>query len=125
MAFKGRFEHTKIGEMLEKMFLGYTSSDAVRLMSFRDIPSIESFEDFSGKVFDDSQILANSMVAKLNFDSGSQIELLQRFVNFPGTDYPVRYPTPQLGQHNLEILREFTVSDGDIEAMISTGAIET
>ncbi len=94
-------------------------------MSFRDIPSIKSFEAFSGKVFDDSQILANSMVAKLRFDSGSQIELIQRFVNFPGTDYPVRYPTPQLGQHNLEILREFTVSDGDIESMISTGAIET
>jgi len=124
MPFKERFEHTQIGKTLEKMFLAYTSSDAVRLMSFRDIPSIESFEDFSGKVFDDSQILANSMVAKLEFDSGSQIELLQRFVNFPGTVYPVRYPTPRLGQHNLEILREFTVSDGDIEAMILSGAIE-
>ena len=125
IAPKGKFEHTQIGKTLEKMFLGYTSCDAVRLMSFRGIPSIESLEGFNAKVFDDPQMLANSMVAKLRFDSGSQIELLQRFVSYPGTAYPVRYPTPRLGQHNLEILREFSVSDGDIEAMISIGSIET
>jgi len=46
-------------------------------------------------------------------------------VRFPNTDYPVHRPTPLLGEHSREVLRELGYSTERIDALYESGVIVT
>ena len=44
-------------------------------------------------------------------------------VDFHGTPWAARSTAPELGQHTREVLAQLGRSDGEIAALVSTGAV--
>ena len=71
----------------------------------------------------DPQIAHNKTVIDVEHPSAGKVEMLALPINFHGT--PARYvrPAPRLGEHSVEILREFGFSQEEIDRLCRRRAV--
>ncbi|MFY0692581.1 MAG: CoA transferase [Paracoccaceae bacterium] len=71
----------------------------------------------------DPQALFRDMIVETEHPVAGPVKTIGHPIKFSETPAGVRGPAPVLGQHSREILSEQGVSDAQIEAMISKGAV--
>ena len=75
------------------------------------------------QVFADPQIKHLGMAQPVKHAKLGEIRLVGSPLNFVGAERKIRRPTPERGEHTLEILRGMGLKDGEIEALRKAGAI--
>jgi formyl-CoA transferase len=78
--------------------------------------------DYAG-VFADPQVQERGMVQEIDHPSGGRIRVVGPAVKLSETPASLRRPSPRLGEHTEEVLREIGYSDEQIRALAARGAI--
>ena len=76
-------------------------------------------------VFAEPQIEHLDMVHHVEHQRLGRLDVVGQPVNLSAAPQPetLRYPAPDLGEHNEEVLREIGLSDDEIEGLVKAGAI--
>ncbi len=110
---------------LEKAFSEHTTDEWLTRLKKSGVPCAPVRYDYDTMFFTDPQALANDMVVQLEHPSLGEMQISRNLVRFPNTDYPVHRPTPLLGEHSREVLRELGYSTERIDALYESGVIVT
>ena len=116
--------HSYIGKVLENQFIERDSEYWLEFLSGNGVSVAPSVEYFSSRIFQDSQVVANGMVCRKELGEERELLLIQRFIDFVGSRDPVVYPTPDLGEHTVEILIESGLCTDRIKYLKDVGAIK-
>lgn len=79
--------------------------------------------NFREQVLDDSQCWENEYLVRLEHEEVGGMTVVAPPVRFEGTPLVVQGPTPTLGKHTREVLRELGVAEGKIDALVASGKI--
>ena len=118
-------EHTELGNQIQDVIKLKESAHWVELMGLRNIPCSISIENYELSFFQDEQAFQNNMISKSVLDDGREYAFSHNLIQFPELPIPVIKPTPMLGEHSIEILREFGIEESLIDSMIETGSLIT
>jgi crotonobetainyl-CoA:carnitine CoA-transferase CaiB-like acyl-CoA transferase len=77
------------------------------------------------EVFAEPQVAHLDLVHHVQHQRLGTLDVLGQPVNLSAAPQPeqFRYPAPDLGEHNEEILREIGLGDDEIECLVRSGAI--
>ena len=98
-------------DKMEAIFAERTTAEWFKFLRDRDIPC-EPVR-FIEEILDDEQALANSYVIELQHPAGFSYKSSGPIVEF-GNGMPDMRPSPMLGEHTAEILREVGMSEADL-----------
>jgi len=125
--------HTKLGVRIQNVIKTEVTVYWIDLMQRNNIPCSESRTGSDGLThqtksieslfFNDRQFLENDFVSTHTFLDGSTYSFANGLIKFTDRDAPIPKPTPQLGEHTLEILEEFAVNQDTIAKMMLDGTI--
>jgi formyl-CoA transferase len=76
-----------------------------------------------GEVFVDPQVRERGMVREMEHPTAGRIRVVGPAVKLSETPALLRRPSPRLGEHTEEVLREIGYSDEQIRALSASGAI--
>ena len=116
-------KHSCIGIDLENKFVERDSEYWLKFLVSNGISAAPSVEHFSSNIFEDNQVIANGMMCTKKLGE-EELLLIQRYINFVGSRDPVVYPTPNLGEHTVEILIESNIRMDRINYLKDVGAIK-
>ena len=116
-------KHSCIGIDLENKFVERDSEYWLKFLVSNGISAAPSVEHFSSNIFEDNQVIANGMMCTKKLGE-EELLLIQRYINFIGSRDPVVYPTPNLGEHTVEILIESNIRMDRINYLKDVGAIK-
>ena len=116
-------KHSCIGIDLENEFVERDSEYWLKFLASNGISAAPSVEHFSSNIFEDNQVIANGMMCTKKLGE-EELLLIQRYINFVGSRDPVVYPTPNLGEHTVEILIESNIRMDRINYLKDVGAIK-
>ncbi len=94
---------------------------ALQILKAADVPvsKIYSVRD----MLTDPQFMARAMIEQHQFKDGTPIKLPAVTPKFSATPGGTRWLGPELGEHNLEVLRSLGYSDSDIAALQNDGVL--
>ena len=69
------------------------------------------------------QVLASDVLLETEHPVAGPLRQTRTAARFEGTVPEPPRGAPLLGQHNLEVLREAGLSDGEIDALVAAGAV--
>ncbi|HUK30908.1 MAG TPA: CoA transferase, partial [Candidatus Acidoferrum sp.] len=72
----------------------------------------------------DPQTLAREMIVETMHPTAGNVKAIGLPIKFSDTPGGVRRPAPVFGQHTREVLREYGLSDAEIDRMAEQGAIQ-
>ena len=77
------------------------------------------------QVFADPQVEHLKMVRHVDHDRLGQLAVVRQPVNISGIEQPetLRYPAPDAGEHNEEVLKAFGLCDEEIDALVRSGVV--
>jgi crotonobetainyl-CoA:carnitine CoA-transferase CaiB-like acyl-CoA transferase len=77
------------------------------------------------QVFEDPQVRHLDMVRRVKHERLGVLPVVRQPVNFSDVEQPeaFRYPAPDAGEHNEEVLREFGLSDEEIAELTTSGIV--
>ncbi len=116
-------KHSCIGIDLENKFVERDSEYWLKFLVSNGISAAPSVEHFSSNIFENNQVIANGMMCTKKLGE-EELLLIQRYINFIGSRDPVVYPTPNLGEHTVEILIESNIRMDRINYLKDVGAIK-
>ena len=87
------------------------------------IPCAPSVEDYYRGFFDDPQAISNGMVKTFGSIEEDEFLVSGGLIYFSDIDQNSGIPTPDLGQHTIDILRKSGVDVSDISDLLESGAI--
>lgn len=89
------------------------------------VPAVEAQSGDSEYFLDDPHSHANDMVITHQHPIAGNLQIARQYIRFSHTDLPDGRPTPLLGQHSTEVLREVGYDDSTIEALHEDGVVKT
>lgn len=105
-------------EELEKSLKQKTKNEWTTLLLQEGIPAgpINNLYD----VFNDAQVLANQLTVRVNHATIGEFEQVISPIKFSSTENDVfsSLPPPNLGQHSVEVLRNYGVPESDIQQLL-------
>ena len=78
-----------------------------------------------GEALDHPQTRARDMIVDLVHAQAGPTRALGCPIHFSATPTRVARPAPMLGEHTRELLREYGYRDGDIDALVAEGVVES
>jgi len=117
--------HTELGGQIQDVIKMKKSSHWVKLMRSNDIPCAISKENYELSFFHDEQASQNNMISKSIMNSGGEYAFSYNLIQFPELPFPDIKPTPMLGEHSIEILKDFGIEESLIDAIIANGSLIT
>ena len=120
-----RHEHSELGSQLEEAIKLHNSRYWLELMCSNGIPCAESITGYELDFFKDEQAIQNDMISKSVLHDGSEYAFSHNLIQFPDLPITQVKPTPLLGEHSLEILREFGIDESLIDAIVQNGSLVT
>ena len=94
-------------------------------MRSNDIPCAISKENYELSFFYDEQASENNMISKIIMNDGGEYAFSHNLIQFPELPFPDIKPTPMLGEHSIEILKDFGIEESLIDAIIENGSLIT
>jgi formyl-CoA transferase len=76
-----------------------------------------------GEVFADPHVRARGMVQEIDHPDCGRIRVVGPAVKLSETPARVRRPSPRLGEHTAEVLREIGYPDAEVEALAAGGVV--
>ncbi|MBA39827.1 MAG: hypothetical protein CL894_04700 [Dehalococcoidia bacterium] len=120
-----RHEHSGLGFQVEEAIKLHSSRYWLELMLSNGIPCAESITAYEVEFFKDEQAIRNDMISKSVLDDGSEYAFSYNLIQFPDLPIPQVKPTPLLGEHSIEILREFGIDESVINTIFQNGSLVT
>ena len=114
-----------IRDRLEEAIKLHSSRYWLEQMLSNGIPCAESITAYELEFFKDEQAIQNDMISKSVLDDGSEYSFSYNLIQFPDLPVPELKPTPLLGEHSLEILREFGIDESVIDTIFQNGSLVT
>ena len=108
-------------ERAEAAFRGKTCAQWLSILEEQGIPA--GPVRFVEELFDDPQILASGLVAELEHQAAGKVKTAGPLVQFSDTAPEAASPSPALGQHTEEILKELGYTDEDIGQWRDSGVV--
>ena len=98
--------HSDMGDEIQKAMRVYGTSHWCTILDRKRIfhaPSVPFYDEF---FFEDSQAVDNGMIVKCELDSGDKYSYSGNLIQFDQVKETKFTPTPLLGEHSFEILKE-------------------
>jgi crotonobetainyl-CoA:carnitine CoA-transferase CaiB-like acyl-CoA transferase len=110
-----------IKRRLEERLLTRTTNEWLELMATRDIwcAPVKDFE----AIFNDPQVAAAEIVTTVEQPNIGPLKVIRAPITLSGTPATVRRPSPKVGEHNQEILREAGYDDAAIAQLEKEGVL--
>ena len=105
----------------EKIFRRKSSAEWLETLEQRGIPA--GPVRFVEELFDDPQIKANGLVTEVEHKEAGAVKMIGPLAKFRGTPMEAKTPSPALGQHSSEILKELGFSGEDIARWKQAGIL--
>ncbi|OZI67775.1 CaiB/BaiF CoA transferase family protein [Bordetella genomosp. 4] len=118
---RARFEN--IGEMFRirnEIFVSRTTAQWLEILEAADVPAMPLHTLDS--VLEDPHLAETGLFQPIDHPTEGKIINLRNPVQFSSYEPSLKWPAPLIGQHSVELLRSVGVSDGEIEAMLESGA---
>jgi crotonobetainyl-CoA:carnitine CoA-transferase CaiB-like acyl-CoA transferase len=119
---RGAFtDRDTIKRRLEERLLTRTTNEWLELMATRDIwcAPVKDFE----AIFNDPQVAAAEIVTTVEQPNIGPLKVIRAPITLSGTPATVRRPSPKVGEHNQEILREAGYDDAAIAQLEKEGVL--
>jgi formyl-CoA transferase len=75
------------------------------------------------EVFADPHVRERGMVQEMDHPEGGRVRVVGPAVKLSETPARLRRPSPRLGEHTAEVLREIGYPDAEIQALAASGAV--
>ena len=110
-----------IKRRLEERLLTRTTKEWLELMATRDIwcAPVKDFE----AIFSDPQVAATEIVTTVEQPNIGPLKVIRTPITLSGTPATIRRPSPKVGEHNQEILREAGYDDAAIAQLEKEGVL--
>lgn len=115
-----RRHYRELREILEPIALEKDVAEFVNLLAREGAPV--GRVNVRGGLCADPQVRHNATVSRYRMQDLGQVQLPRAAALFGTTPNPDRLQAPHLGQHSRELLRELGMRDGEIDALIESGA---
>ena len=114
-------ERDLIKRRLEERLLTRTTNEWLELMATRDIwcAPVKDFE----AIFNDPQVAAAEIVTTVEQPNIGPLKVIRAPITLSGTPATIRRPSPKVGEHNQEILREAGYDDAAIGQLEKEGVL--
>jgi crotonobetainyl-CoA:carnitine CoA-transferase CaiB-like acyl-CoA transferase len=99
----------------------YSTDQLMDLLAQNDIPAARV--NARHEVPSDPQVVAMEMLETFNHPRGGEMQLPKSPIDFAKTPAAHQRPSPEVGEHTVEILSELDMSLADMQALARRGAI--
>jgi crotonobetainyl-CoA:carnitine CoA-transferase CaiB-like acyl-CoA transferase len=89
------------------------------------VPVAPVDNEFDSQFYTNPQVLVNDMVVQVQHPVLGDMKVSRNLVRFPDARLPAVRPTPLLGEHTQEILRELGFSAERIDQLYERGIAKT
>ena len=116
---------TPFAQGLAENLAAHSLDETLAALKQAGVPCMEAQKPDSEHFLDDPHSQANDMVLSRQHPTGGELRIACNYIRFGNTAMPVGRPTPLLGEHNDDVLREVGYDDGAIAALHEDGVIKT
>ncbi len=116
---------TPFAQGLAEAFAGRTLGDTLAALKAAGVPCMEAQKPDSEHFLDDPHSHANDMVLSRQHPTGGELRVARNYIRFGNTKEAEGRPTPLLGEHNDDVLREIGYDDATIRMLHDDGVIKT
>ncbi len=116
---------TPFAQGLADAFAGRALAETLSALKQAGVPCMEAQKPDSEHFLDDPHSQANEMVLSRQHPTGGELRISCNYVRFGNTAMPEGRPTPLLGEHNEDVLREIGYDEAAIRALYDDGVIKT
>ena len=116
---------TNLTQKLSDIFRSYNSNGCLQLLHDAGVPCAPVITNYGIEFFSDPQAISNNMIIEHNHRNFGKLKFSQNLIVFGVTNEICAKPTPLLGEHSAEILKESGFSDITINRMFANKTIKT
>jgi crotonobetainyl-CoA:carnitine CoA-transferase CaiB-like acyl-CoA transferase len=107
---------------LEAIFATRGSDEWLKRLARFNVPAAP-VQDLNQALRHDPQVRHNKTIVEVEHPTAGTVETLALPVNFHGTPAQYVKPPPMLGEHSIEVLREFGFGEQEIHALLASEAV--
>ena len=123
---QARTDHdSALADELGAVFAQRAADEWVDALLEASVPAAPAVENYEAGFFSDPQASANRMVSEHQDSPLGPVKFSSHLVDFSNTRDVASRVTPQLGEHNREVLSELGYSEAEIESLYARGIINT
>ena len=117
------YSHTDYGVEISNVFKNNTTEFWMNKLTEVGINVSESIENYDVSYFNDEHPILNNMIATHTTKGKNTHKYITGFIKFDELSTPHLLPTPLLGEHSREILKEFGFDDMFIDSIIGDNVL--
>ncbi|WP_151447666.1 CaiB/BaiF CoA transferase family protein [Lacisediminimonas profundi] len=111
-----------VDDALQDEFARRNTDELLALLARHNVPAAR-VQDLAQALREDPQIRHNNTVIKVEHPTAGTVEMLALPINFHGTPAQYRRAAPVLGQHTVDVLREFGFADEEMDSLLAARAV--
>jgi len=116
---------TEFATALSSAFAERTLNKTLEALNSAGVPSIEAQKPDSDYFLNDPHSQANKMIMTRQHPIGGELRIAWNYIRFGNTRETAARPTPLLGEHNAEVLRECGYDEAAIESLVAKEVISS
>ena len=116
---------TPFANALAEALAGRNLDETLAALKAAGVPCVEAQKPDSEYFLDDPHSQANDMIMTRRHPIGGALRIAWNYIRFGNTRDATGRPTPLLGQHNEEVLREVGYDDATIERLAADGVLSS
>ena len=119
----GHPAESPLAQAMEAAFANRHVEDALASLQEAGVPATEARSGMSEVFLDDEVAQANNLVTETRHPTAGRMRIAWNYIGFRDTAPSAARPTPLLGEHSADVLSEAGVDEGEVEALIASGAV--
>ena len=119
----GHPAESPLAQAMEAAFANRHVEDTLASLQEAGVPATEARSGMSEVFLDDEAAQANNLVTETRHPTAGRMRIAWNYIGFRDTAPSAARPTPLLGEHSADVLSEAGVDEGEVEALIASGAV--